>query len=193
MRYGVFFLFHNLSSHWVRVVMQGGVVFFSCAQQCNSTMIFSRLVWRPSTVLKLEECNVFCNAFFVILIVIRQIRQSCVRLIISCTFACTISLAYYDNYNIYCFITWHVIVFMPLTNPRSCRAVQHLPYCPLSGLIVRDITRRLTFELDHVNVQCKMNLFHYLALGNTVLNTPSHGCAVPVCMGRYCPKLQSIM
>ena len=46
-------------------------------------------------------------------------------------------------------ITCHVIVFMPLTNPRSPRAVHKFPYCPLTGLKLHDIPRHLTFELDH--------------------------------------------
>ena len=48
-------------------------------------------------------------------------------------------------------ITCHVIVFMPLT------AGHKMPYCPLSGLILHDIPRHLTFELDHVRkCTCKM-------------------------------------
>ena len=40
-------------------------------------------------------------------------------------------------------------IFMPLTNPRLPRAVLKFPYCLLSGLILYDIPRQLTFELDH--------------------------------------------
>ena len=62
-----------------------------------------------------------------------------------------------------CFISCHVIVFMPLTNPRSPRAVHNLPYCPLSGLILRDIPRHLTVELDYVHkCTCKMIFFHFI-------------------------------
>ena len=60
----------------------------------------------------------------------------------------------------YTLITCHVIVFMPLTNPRSPTAVHKFPYCPLSGLILHDIPRHLTFELDHERkCTCKMILF----------------------------------
>ena len=48
-------------------------------------------------------------------------------------------------------ITCHVIVVMPLTNPCSRRAVHITRYnTTLSGLILHDIPRHLTFELDHV-------------------------------------------
>ena len=83
------------------------------------------------------------------------------------------------------FIAYHVIVFMPLTNPCSPWAVHNLPYCPLSGLIIlHDIPRHLIFELDHVRkCSCKMIPFSfsfvsmYLCVidcdeGNTVLYTP---------------------
>ena len=50
-----------------------------------------------------------------------------------------------------------MIIFMPLTNPCSPRAVHEMPYCPLSGLILRDIPRHLTFELGHVRkCTCRM-------------------------------------
>ena len=39
-----------------------------------------------------------------------------------------------------CFITCHVIVFMPLTDTRSPRAVHKMPYCPLSGACTRQYT-----------------------------------------------------
>ena len=60
------------------------------------------------------------------------------------------STLYYLPGNLQVLITYHVIVFMPLTNPRSSRAVHILPYCPLTGPILRDIAWHLTFELDHV-------------------------------------------
>ena len=47
-------------------------------------------------------------------------------------------------------ITCHVAVFMPLTNPRLPRAVHTTRYTTLSGRILHDIPRHLTFELDHV-------------------------------------------
>ena len=57
-------------------------------------------------------------------------------------------------------ITCHVIVFMPLTNPRSPRAVPKFLYCPLCGLILHNIPRHLTFELDHERkCTCKMIFF----------------------------------
>ena len=59
--------------------------------------------------------------------------------------------------SISCTITCYMIVFMPLTNSGSSRAVHKMPYCPLSGLILHDIPRHLTFELDHVRkCACKM-------------------------------------
>ena len=49
---------------------------------------------------------------------------------------------------------------MPLTNPRLPRAVHKFPYCPLSGLMLHDIPRHLTFELDHKRkCTCKMIFF----------------------------------
>ena len=58
-----------------------------------------------------------------------------------------------------CVITCLMIVFMPLTNPRSSRAVHKFPYCPLSGLILHDIPRHLTFELDHERRKCTCKKF----------------------------------
>ena len=50
---------------------------------------------------------------------------------------------------------------MPLTNPRSLRPVHKFLYCLLGGLILHDIPRDLTFELDHERkCTCKIDFFH---------------------------------
>ena len=58
------------------------------------------------------------------------------------------------------FVTCRVIVSKPPTNPRSSRAVNYLPYCPLrgkvslEGQILRDVARHLTSRLEHVLCTC---------------------------------------
>ena len=79
-------------------------------------------------------------------------RESLVETQGTCTCTC-IECAYTLYTYSVPFVTCHVIVFMPLTNPRSPRAglaVHKMPYCPLSGLILHDIPLHLTFVLDHV-------------------------------------------
>ena len=94
------------------------------------------------------------------------------------------------------FITCHVIVFTPLTNPRSPRAVHKMPYCPLSELILHNISLYLTLELDHVRkctckvifsrfysffVQCHVHVLASLAV---TCNT----CLIDCGFGQYCTQ-----
>ena len=99
-------------------------------------------------------------------------------------------------------ITSHMIVFMPLTNPRPPRAVHILPYCPPEwlnamqycpefDLYTRSCTYTILFYV-HVRaaslaVTCIRCVIH-CDLGKTVLDALPHGCATQACVGRYCSR-----
>ena len=78
-------------------------------------------------------------------------------------------------YNIKQFITCHVIVFMPLTNLRSPIAVHITRYTTLSGLILHNIPRHLTFELDHVR-KCTCKVIFFIMLFIFCVHVHVHIC-----------------
>ena len=89
---------------------------------------------------------VFESTSFCVLLALRTLSTGLVY--------CNDCIQYTVLYTVY-FIPCHAIVFMPLTNPRSPRAVHKMSYCPFSRLILHDIPRHLTFELYHVLQICK--------------------------------------